>query len=480
MFQRIFLLFLLLFSSLSLASNKYQAKSLRQGINKIIRKTSQKVHIGVIVRKAGSGKVLYSHHASFLYAPASVQKLFTATAALLYLGPNFHFNTKLMTNGKIVNHVLNGNLAVKFSGDPEFTHENLSELLSKLQELDITRINGKIYVDVSDYDDVPYAPGWMWDDLSYGYAAPLYAAIIDRNKFILRLEPSKKLYHHPTLSIAIPNGILNFKNQVKTTAKYDKHCPLTIYSDLHNDYLLNGCLTRSWGRQRRTLAIRNPMKYAQVLIEKDLQEDGIAFTSRPQVHRINKLYTVLADYQSPPLSDMLKEMLKKSDNLTTDSLLKEIGRKYSNRQGGWQNGLDALKHILAKPTGINFKSNLINDGAGLSRYNLIKPNQLSLLLSFIYTHPVLRKTLIPALPIAGIDGTLIGRMFSEARGERVRAKTGTMTGVTALAGFVYTRHLGVLTFAVMINGFVGKSTPYRRIEDRICKFIAHYQGKAHG
>jgi len=480
----IILLFTLI-PSFAIAADKNKnvaPPTLQNGMTHILSKANlvkPNVNYGVIVRSATTGKILYSRQAYHLYAPASVQKLFTAIAALSYLGSNFHFTTQLLTQGQIKNHTLRGNLTVKFSGDPELKTVDVDNLISKLRHLGITHISGRVYIDNMDYGPVPYAPGWMWDDLSYSYAAPLNAIIINRNKFLLQFIPAKKGEVRPKIYPMLPPGVITIENNVITTSRFLKRCPLTIYSDTHDHYRLAGCLNRSWGQQRRTLAIRDPNFYAKILIKQALQANSINYKGVITFHKAPSNTIVLAEHQSPSLRKMLKEMLKKSDNLTADTLLKKIGEVYYKEQGTWQNGLNAMKHIL-EPTGINFKNNLLNDGAGLSRYNLVTPQQLTKLLYYAYHNPNIRPSLMPALPIAGIDGTLIGRMRSLASGRHVHAKTGSMTGVTTLCRYIFTRHHGVLIFAVMMNGFVGKDRSLLYIEDRMCSFLARHKGKIHG
>lgn len=449
----------------------YSDYGVQAGISRLLEKSRSGTNIGIIVTQVSNGRVLYSQRANFLFSPASALKLFTAVAALHFLKPDFRFNTSLLTNGSVKDHTLNGDLIVKFSGDPELTAGDISQLVGQLAHLGINNINGRIYIDNSDYSFVPYPPGWLWDDLSYGYAAPLNTIIIDRNKFGLLLEPSRQAGGQPKLTPYIPAGVVHIINESRTTAKNEKGCPLTIYSDLDSNYRISGCLSRAWGdKQQRTLAIRNPFSYARVLIENALQKNHINHSGTITSHTAASNMTVLAQHQSPPLSIMLREMLKKSDNLTTDSLLKKMGQLYFKEPGSWQNGLAALKNILA-PTRINFKECLINDGAGMSRYNLITPAQFVTLLNFAYRDSNIINSLWPALPIAGQDGTLAGRMQPAAAGGRVHAKTGTMTGISALAGYINTKHHGMLSFAIMVNGYVGKDHPFKYLQDRICEYL---------
>ncbi len=107
--------------------------------------------MGFIVIDVKTGRVIFSERSQFLFSPASTQKLFTAVATLYYLGPNYQFTTTLLANGAIKGQTLQGNLMLKFSGDPELTTEDLNRLIEKLKELGIHRISGHVYIDNTAY-----------------------------------------------------------------------------------------------------------------------------------------------------------------------------------------------------------------------------------------------------------------------------------------------------------------------------------------
>lgn len=317
------------------------------GIKNIIALSKQPIHVGIVIRQADTGKILYNNHGDYLFAPASVQKLLTATAALHHLGPDFTFKTKLLTQGKLKNGTLNGDVLIKFSGDPELTAEDLTKLISALKEKHINTLNGHVFIDTSRYDSLYYPPGWLWEDLSYSYAAPLSAAIINKNSFVLHLTPGKSLGSTPTLEANIPSQIISFSNHVKTTARYDKHCPLTIYSDSNNHYTLSGCLNKNWGKQHRSLAIREPVLYVKKLVQLELHKNNIQYSGKIILGSGTGKYNLLTEHSSAPLATILKDMLKKSDNLISDSLLKQLGHQYFHQPGSWQNGILALRKVLA-------------------------------------------------------------------------------------------------------------------------------------
>lgn len=452
------------------------AQTPRQAIDHVLATTSHQrlseANMGIIVTSLKTGETLYSRNSDRLYTPASVQKLFTAAAALAYLTPDYRFKTELLAEGPIHNGVLHGDLYLKFNGDPSFKLQDLSRMMDELHSSHVKRITGHVYIDNYAFNQVPYPPGWIWDDLSYSYAAPMNAIIIDHNKFGIHFNPSKVIGRKPKLTTNLPQGVVTITNNMQSTRTYSAACPVTIYSDMHNNYRLAGCLDNRWGEQSRSLAIRDVVKFAKVEVTNMLAARHIDFQGQVLQQQTPHSAALLVAHASQPLSHLVRHMLKKSDNLYTNAIFKKIGQTYFGQPGSWQNSLVALKKILGRSTGIDFKKSIFTDGVGLSRYNLVTPHQLSKLLYFVYHDSHIKTPLLAALPIAGIDGTLQGRMIEDAHGHRVHAKTGSMTGVSTLAGYVTTRHHGTLAFAIMMNDFVGGLGRYRYLQDRICEALA--------
>ena len=452
------------------------AQTITNAVNGVLQRTHharlKETNYGIIVTSMKNGKILYQRNANRLFTPASVQKLFTAAAALQYLKPTYKFKTGFYTNGTVRHHTLEGNLYVKFSGDPSLRQKQLQKMADEFRNMDIKHINGHVYIDNFAFNKVPYPPGWIWDDLSYSYAAPMNAVIIDRNKFSLKFIPSKIKGHKPKLISSLPPGVATFTNTMRMVNAASDDCPLTIYSDMSNHYRISGCFDKRWGTQARSLAVRDMVRYAKVEITNLLKQRGIHYKGKVTLHRTPENPVPLVVHASKPISKLIHHMLKRSDNLYTNALFKAIGENYYGTSGSWQNGLRALESILKIPTGINFQKSLLTDGAGLSRYNLISPHQLVKLLYFVYHNSRVKPALYAALPVAGVDGTLVGRMYSLGRSRRVHAKTGSMTGVSALSGYVITKHHGVVGFAMMFNDFVGKRGPYVALENRVCEALA--------
>lgn len=456
----------LLLSQIGLSSN-----AINTTITKLLRTLDQPAHVGIVIRSLKTGKILYSHNAQQLFEPASTLKLFTASAALRYLKPDFHFKTTVSTTGKIKHGTLYGDVTFVFTGDPELTTDDLDNLIATLVKQGVKRIRGHVYLDTTAYDHVFYAPGWISDDLSYGFGAPTAALILNRNRFAVRITPANRVGRRPKIAaIGLPSSVIDIANWMRTTKRYYKTCPITIHSEADNRYMFRGCMGKDSHSQVRSLAVRDLPPYAGFLLKKLFHDHGIDYRGKIERRRQERGTRVLAVHQSPALRDMVKEMLKNSDNLTADAVLKKLGERYYGVQSTWGNSVRAMQHILAQPTHIDFAKNLIDDGAGLSRYDLVTPLSLARLLYYDYRDKNIFPVLYRALPIAGKDGTLWNRMRFDDDG-RVHAKTGTMTGVTALAGYVRTRHNGDLSFVVMINNFIGSADPYEAFENKLCQLL---------
>jgi D-alanyl-D-alanine carboxypeptidase/D-alanyl-D-alanine-endopeptidase (penicillin-binding protein 4) len=179
---------------------------------------------------------------------------------------------------------------------------------------------------------------------------------------------------------------------------------------------------------------------------------------------------VLAEHNSEPLSQLITQMLKKSDNLIANTLFKKLGNAYFHTQGSWTSGVQAMRAILGPRTGIDFSALTILDGCGLSHDNAISPSQFASLLNYDYRALPSFNLLYNALPRSGIDGTLRFRLGGSTL-DKVHAKTGSLAGASSLAGYIQTASHQTLVFAILVNG-PGNQGTYHMLEDRIVKFLA--------
>ena len=461
------------FAYLLFACVPAQAQQLDAGINHILAQITDPVMVSMKVQSMNDGHVLFEKHSNQAFTPASNFKLFTAVAALLYLGPDYKYATELSTDSPPHSSNLDGNLFLKFSGDVDLTASDLDAMFAVLHQQGVQKISGNLYLDDSAFDNKYYGKGWMWDDLNICYAGPVSALVVNRNCLEYNLLPAAQAGGKAQLQSLSNNNyeasFVKLENAVKTQAMADS-CPLNLDVSTEHVIKLTGCISPQQSPLPLAIAVADPYWYARnllqiVLAKNQLQLQGeiIKGPSPVSAH-------LIVTHYSRPLNALVKQMLKKSDNLIANTLLKSLGAKYFNQQGNWDNGVTALRAILMEKAHINLDKAVFVDGDGQSHYDLVTANQLAELLNFAYHDPHISQDFLASLPIAGVDGTLTNRMRNT--NISVRAKTGSMAGVSSLSGFVESPNNQVWSFVILTNNHVGPDASVIQLEDRICKFLS--------
>ena len=213
------------------------------------------------------------------------------------------------------------------------------------------------------------------------------------------------------------------------------------------------------------------------LLKNELMEKGIEVAGDVVPGTVPSDARPVAKHLSPPLADIIKLMNKPSDNWIAELLFKTIGAEVMGEPGTWQKGREAvnefLEEIIGEPPAHRFV-----DGSGVSRYNLINAELLTQLLVHIYQNFELMPEYLASLPIAGVDGTLSHRMQGVSAAKVLRAKTGTLSGVSTLAGYTVTADDEVFAFGILISHYVGSATPARDIQDKIGNYLTAFSRHA--
>lgn len=449
------------------------SSNLADTINYAINSVDSNLNIGVAVKSMRTGETLYTKNFSHQFVPASILKIFTAEAALLYLGVNYKFNTSFYTDAKTINNgILYGNLYLVHSGDPTLTYYDLIDLMAALKSQQIQQVQGNVYVDTSAYDQVDYGPGWIWDDKRYCYAAPISASIINHNCLSFSIAPSKVTGQAANILESPHYFYSGFQNSVVTKNSSARSCYVHLGKNSDSSISLSGCVAKGHYAQGISTVISDTVEYNKSLVRNLFRRSGIQVTGTIATGAAPANLAVVATHESKPLSDLVTEMLKKSDNIIAGSLFKKLGEKYTKQPGSWENGNLAVSRILQKQANVDINNMNVLDGSGLSRYNQITPAQALQVLEFAYHNGPTNYEFISALPVAGVDGTLKHRLYNTAW--KVRAKTGTMAGVNSLAGYAITRDKEPLAFVIIVNGHNGLGWKYKELEDRIVTAIAGY------
>lgn len=442
-------------------------------LNAAINERNFNAAIAVYVRSMKYEDTLYTRNINQPLMPASTLKVLTAEAALLYLGPDYRFSTQLLTDAKTIKGgVLQGNLYIILSGDPSLMYDDLVDLMLSLQTHQIKTIAGNVYIDSTAYDQSFYGPGWEWTDKKYCYAAPISASIINHNCLPFQIMPSKVPGRTAQIVTSSKYFYPAIKNTVVTKASHARACSLRLLKGSGSEISLEGCMPvgrYTWGL---SYVVENVPEYNRALFKSLLNQLSIKVYGNVSFASAPSDLSLIGMHNSQPLSILIHSMLKKSDNVIAGALFKKIGQLYMQRPGSWENGSIAVSQILARRAGVQIRGMRILDGSGLSPANLTTPAQLMQVLDFAYHHAASYE-FISALPIAGVDGTLKYRMSNIAR--KVRAKTGTISGVVSLAGYAVSGDKEPLAFVIMINGSKGLSWRYRALEDKIATALTRYR-----
>ncbi|OGT60169.1 MAG: D-alanyl-D-alanine carboxypeptidase/D-alanyl-D-alanine-endopeptidase [Gammaproteobacteria bacterium RIFCSPHIGHO2_12_FULL_45_12] len=449
----------------------YGATRLNGEINRLIGAANTKAKITVYVKSMQYGDNLFVRNINVPFTPASTLKLLTAEAGLLYLGPNYRFPTQLLTDASSVrNGVLHGNLYIVLSGDPTLTYEDLLDMMTHLQEMGVRAISGNVNIDNTAYDQRFYGPGWDGKDKSYCYAAPISASIINHNCISFSMQPAKQSGSRAQVVTSSKYFYPKINNFVVTKKKGT--CNMRLSANPGSSISIEGCVSKGQYASGVSYVVTDVPDYNRALFKSLLDRMAISVYGRVTFGSADRQLSLISQHESEPLQVLVNEMLKKSDNIIAGALFKKIGQKYTRQPGSWENGSLAVSRILAKNAQVNIAGLRVLDGSGLSSDNLATAAQMMRVLEFAYHHDLISEHFVSALPISGVDGTLKHRMQNIIR--KVRAKTGTISGVVSLAGYVTSKNKEPLGFVIMINGNKGLGWQYKALEDKIVTALTRY------
>lgn len=453
------------------------------GLDQIVQQAGKDAVMGVMVKDATTGRVIYQHNADRLFIPASSLKVYTGAAALIMLGPTYRFDTSLMTDARTIRGgTLMGNLYVVFSGDPTLTSSDIVDVMSVLKKKAINHIQGNVILVFPSYTAEKYPPGAVVSDRLHPYGAPVTPVIIDQNAmtFVIRSTYPGRLAQvsSPDFSHILRVG----QNALYTKRPGTKSCGLSYQLDGLNQLSVKGCIAPRSAPYVERIPITNPAIYAKDVVNAAMVHWGVSMSGHVAPGQIPPSTMLLNVHQSDPLPKILAETLKPSNNVYANALYLKIGSVYWRQMATWQNSGLAVKQILEKYAGVPMKSAIMVDGAGLSRMNRVSPFQTVTLLHNMQHKFMLSDDYISAFPIPGEKGTLIRwRIAPQVRQKNMHAKTGTMKGIVGLAGYLLSANHHSIVFAIMTNSTSPQlaysdhipfaSWKYRGLEEKICQYL---------
>lgn len=434
--------------------------------NSTFLKTSE---VGILIYDLTAKKELYRYQAEKLYRPASVEKVITSVTALSVLGKDYNIGTGLFYSGYIENDTLHGNIYVKGDFDPEFMPEDLDTMIKAIENTGIRYVKGKLSGDVSMMDSIYWGPGWAWDDTPESFQPYLSPLMLNRGCVNVTISPSSR---GKEANVEIkPES--DFYNVINNTGKNSNPANITRgWLDNDNTIVVSGAVSRKSGS---TLNIFDSKGFFMHTLRYNMEQKGIYVSRDSVVYENVPQGTKGIITVNRNIDDVLKRALKESDNLSAEALFFHATREICNGKKylGYKDGQKAIYKFMKSDIGFDERNYRIVDGSGVSDYNYVSPELIMGYLKYAYSSPFIFHLFYDSLPIAGIDGTLKYRMGKGKTFRNVRAKTGTLTGVCSLAGYVNTMSKHTVAF-VIINQNVLKYVSARRFQDEICNLLATY------
>ena len=465
--MRCFFVFVLCIVCSLSAVDRNRLTILKNDIERVIHRADPTVNIGIDVVNLNTGMRLYSKNRYQRFIPASGLKLFTLAAAFEALGINYRFQTKLYTDGKIENGIIYGNLYLQGCGDPTLKASDLESLASKLHVIGIHDVKGDLIVDASIFDTLAVGPGWMLEDIDQlaCWNAPSSGLSVDKSRLDLWIRPSKKEASPAEIISDLSDLKLPFDidNRTLTVAKnYQSTLNVTAEKTEQRSVVhIGGQLSLQSCPKKQSVSIENPPQWVGVLFKKHLSAKQITVRGKIKDGVTPPQSICLGEHVSESLSTIGQKMCKKTCNFTAHCLFKAIGSQTHGVPGSWKSGSKAIREFLATVVKMDPRDLVFLDGSGLSRYNLIAPSQMTEFLVWNYRNSKYGYEFMSALPVGGVDGTLKSRFTEPSYKGKVRAKTGTMTGISSLSGFCFPDNSDPLVFTIMINGAVKPASELR-------------------
>jgi D-alanyl-D-alanine carboxypeptidase/D-alanyl-D-alanine-endopeptidase (penicillin-binding protein 4) len=462
--------------------------------------------MAVKVASLDTGRTLYEENAEKLLHPASNMKIYTVAAALDRLTPDYRFKTSayapVMPDAA---GTIRGDLIIYGRGDPSFAasfnngdyYKAIDDFAARIAATGVKRVEGNIVGDESYFTGGRLGYGWEWDDLQWYYGAEISALTVNDNSLDLFVKPGASVGSQAIVSTGPVTPLVTIVNRATTGPQGTKR-NITVVRPLGSNIIeVSGSVPLGLDPADKgvvgSIAVPNPALVFVYMLRSSLAAKGVTITGQSQTIdargrggqplQTNSLVEI-ASVQSPPLSFIAAQTLKPSQNLYTELILRTLGKTAapvmtpsSPERATVDDGIEAVRMFL-RNAGIEPRGQVVQaDGSGLSRHNYITANGTTQLLTYMSTHRY-ASAFRDALPIGGVDGTLRTRLRGTPAAGNLRAKTGTISGVASLSGYVTSAAGERLVFSIILNNYPEESSSRRSHIDAIAILLASFSGRS--
>ena len=451
-----------------------------------------------------TNQIIYEQNANKFVRPASNMKLYTVATAFDRLTPDYHFVTSVYAKERPEDGKIKGDLIVYGRGDPSIAarfnngdyFKGINDLADRIVAAGVKRVKGDLVGDESYFNGAPIGSGWEWEDLTWSYGAELSALTINDNAIDLTVKPGMSVGFPVVITSGPPaTSFMTIANHA-TTAARGSRSDLHIYRGLGANTLeISGSLPLGDTGFIGGVAVPDPALAFVSMLRDALVKRGVKIDGRLRTVDARSGGSIvpsspagpapieIASLQSPPFSIIAAHTLKPSQNQYTELILRTLGKiqppnpnDATRARDNEDAGLEVVTSFL-RQAGVGESEIALNDGSGLSRNDLISANTTVQLLTFMTKHRYFAQ-FRDALPIAGVDGTLRTRMRGTPAEGNVRAKTGSLSSVASLSGYVTTAAGEHLVFSMMLNNYPDAAAVRRDSIDAIAILLASFAGKS--
>ncbi|MFW6693730.1 D-alanyl-D-alanine carboxypeptidase/D-alanyl-D-alanine endopeptidase [Streptomyces sp. MAR4 CNX-425] len=426
----------------------------------------------VVVADAASGETLYEHSAATRLMPASNTKLPTSAAAMELLGPGYTWSTDVLAAGD--------DLYLRGTGDPTMLAADYDALAAKVAAAGVDEVD-RLVADDTRFDDVRLGNGWSADYESDYYAMQISALTVapdtdyDAGTVVVEAYPGKRPGDRPRVEVTPPTGYVEIENHGRTVAKGEADTLRIAREHGTNTIVVSGNIPVKANATKEWITVWEPTGYAAAVFRDALERHGVEVEGRSLLGRATPdRARPVASHSSMPLKDLLIPFMKLSNNGHAEILTKTIGVETADA-GTWPAGLRGISSYL-ESVGVDTSTLRQVDGSGLSRGNNIPGRAFVQLLTAVQDEPWFGAW-YESLPVACdperfVGGTLRSRMCDTPAEGNARAKTGSLTGASALSGYVTAADGRELVFSVVLNNYLAGSV--KDIEDDVVTTLAGY------
>lgn len=444
--------------------------------------------VALSVRRVNDGKVIFGQNDITSLSTASTLKLVSTATALATLGSTYSYTTTLEYDGVIRDSTLQGNLYLRGTGDPSLGSGRftgypawaalLKDISGRVRQAGIRRIDGAVIGDASFYDDQPIPDSWPFSDLGNYYGAGLFGLNFNENLYRIYFKSGPALgAPAPVLRTDPAMPSLTFNNRV-TIGPANSGDEVNIYgAPFQNMATLDGTIPANSAEFAVKGAMPDPAYFTAYAITEQLRRDSVRTTGpatsyRPGAPMPGTLpltievasmrndvpgdgrpaaRTEIARYVSPPLSDLVRETNFQSINLYAEALMRSAARQIKQAPTNWPESISAVTGFW-KSKGIDLAGFRPRDGSGLSTSGALTADNLTSILAAM-TREGAYPAFYASIPVVGQTGTVRGLAKGTKAAGNVRAKSGTIEGVRAYAGYFTAADGTLMSFSFMINKY---------------------------